>query len=164
MAIIYDNGRVWDFSFMNKTLVMRKNLFQLPKSKDYFGYSDENGILYFIHSDAEKSITKYHKSFSNQGHKIVGKSKRKEVPGHFVYGYTYGVLLGKSFWAFGRYKRCQPWCTKTGILFIDQVATDFFGGHCGIIKKGLERSWDFLVRTVWLHLFLCLHEYILTGK
>ena len=113
MAIIYDNGRVWDFSFMNKTLVMRKNLFQLPKSKDYFGYSDENGILYFIHSDAEKSITKYHKSFSNQGHKIVTKSKRKEVPGHdpsdLVYGYYYGALLGKSFWAFGRYERSQSY-------------------------------------------------------
>ena len=111
MAIIYDNGRVWDFSFMNKTLVMRNHLLQLPKSKDYFGYSDENGILYFIHSDAEKSITKYHKSFSNLGHKTVSKSKRKKGPGHLtpdlVYGYTYGVLLGKSFWAFGKYERSQ---------------------------------------------------------
>ena len=25
-------------------------------------------------------------------------------------------------------------------------------------------SWDFLVGTVWLHLFLCLYEYISTGK
>jgi hypothetical protein len=29
---------------------------------------------------------------------------------------------------------------------------------------GLGLSWDILVSTVWLHLFLCLHEYILTGK
>jgi hypothetical protein len=29
---------------------------------------------------------------------------------------------------------------------------------------GLGWSWDILVSTVWLHLFLCLHEYILTGK
>ena len=69
---------------MNKTLVMRNHLFQLPKSEDYFGYSDENGIIYFIHSDAEKSITKYHKSFSNLGHKTVAKSKRKEGPGHLT--------------------------------------------------------------------------------
>ena len=113
MAIIYDNGRIWDFSFLNKTLVMRNYLFQLPKSEYYFGYSDENGILYFIHSDAEKSITKYHKSFSNLGHKTVAKSKRKEGPGHLspdlVYGYYYGALLGKSFWAFGRYERSQSY-------------------------------------------------------
>ena len=82
MAVIYDNGRILDFSFMNKTLVVRKQLFQLPKSEDYFGYSDENGVLYFIHSDAEKSITKYHKSFSKMGHKIVANSKRKEGPGY----------------------------------------------------------------------------------
>jgi hypothetical protein len=107
MAIIYDNGKVWNFSFMNKTLVMRNHLFQLPKSMDYFGYSDENGILYFIHSDAEKSITKYHKSFSKLGHKTVANSKRKEGPGYLfpyhVYGYHYGALLGKIFWAFGKY-------------------------------------------------------------
>ena len=111
IAIICDNGRVWNFSFMNKTLAIRNHLLQLPKSEDYFGYSDENGILYFIHSDAEKSITKYHKSFSNLGHKTVAKSKRKEGPGllspNLVYGYSYGVLLGKSFWAFGKYERSQ---------------------------------------------------------
>ena len=94
---------------MKKTLVMRNHLFQLPKSKDYFGYSDDNGILYFIHSDAEKSITKYHKTFSKLGHKTVANSKRKESLSHLfpddVYGYHYGVLLGKIFWTFGKYER-----------------------------------------------------------
>ena len=85
---------------------MRNHLFQLPKSKDYFGYSDENGILYFIHSDTEKSITKYHKSFSKMGHKTVAHSKRKQGPGQHVYEYLYGVLLGKIFLAFGlKYER-----------------------------------------------------------
>ena len=84
---------------------MRNHLFKLPKSEDYFGYSDENGILYFIHSDTEKSITKYHKSFSKMGHKTVAHSKRKKGPGLQVYGYHYGVLLGKIFWAFGKYER-----------------------------------------------------------
>ena len=49
---------------------------------------------------------------------------------------------------------------ETGtLIFIDQVAADFFGYYCRIIKQGLGMSWDFLVGTVWLHLFLCLHEY-----
>ena len=109
MAIIYDNGRVWDFYFMNKTPVMRNHLFQLPKSDDYYGYSDENGILYFNHSDAEKSITKYHKSFSKLGHKTVANSKRKEGFSDHVYGYNYGVLLKNTFWTFGKYERSHQW-------------------------------------------------------
>ena len=86
---------------------MRNHLFKLPKSEYYFGYSDENGILYFINSDAEKSITKYHKSFGKMGHKTVAQSKRKEDPGlcDCVYGYYFGVLLGKTFWAFGKYEK-----------------------------------------------------------
>ena len=88
---------------------MRNYLFQLPKSEYYFGYSDENGILYFIHNRAEKSITKYHKSFSKLGYKTVANSKRKEGPGQDlqdqIYEYHYGVLLGKIFWAFGKYER-----------------------------------------------------------
>ena len=50
------------------------------------------------------------------------------------------------------------------ILFIDRVAADFFELVCRIVKKGLGSSWDLLVGTVWLHLFLCLHEYISTEK
>ena len=50
------------------------------------------------------------------------------------------------------------------ILFKDRVAADFLVRSMEFHNIGLGRSWDFLVGTVWLHLFLCLHEYILTGK
>ena len=54
---------------------------------------------------------------------------------------------------------------ETGmILFIDRVAADFLVRSMEFHNIGLGRSWDFLVGTVWLHLFLCLHEYIFTGK
>ena len=52
---------------------------KLPKSEQYFGYSDEKGVVYFIHSDTEKFITKYHKSFNNKGHIVVEKSKRSKA-------------------------------------------------------------------------------------
>ena len=52
---------------------------KLPKSEQYFGYSDDHGVIYFIHSDTEKFITKYHKSFNNKGHIVVGKSKRSKA-------------------------------------------------------------------------------------
>ena len=47
------------------------------------------------------------------------------------------------------------------LLFIDQVAADFFGQYYRIIKNK-NVLWDFLVSTVQLHLFLCLHKYIST--
>ena len=83
---------------------------KLPKSEQYFGYSDDHGVIYFIHSDTEKFITKYHKSFNNKGHIIVQKSKRSkalmkeiELSGlHFQY--SFGVLMGNRFWTFGGYE------------------------------------------------------------
>ena len=83
---------------------------KLPKSKQYFGYSNENGVLYFIHSNVgnEKFITKFHKSFKNRGHMIVPKSKRsntlmKEILSEVSeqFQYRHGVLMGNFFWTFG---------------------------------------------------------------
>ena len=52
---------------------------KLSKSEQYFGYSDENGVLYFIHSDTGKGITKFHKSFNKKGHIAANKSKRSKA-------------------------------------------------------------------------------------
>ena len=107
--MIFDDGLVYDFSVKDKSLHNMNFLMKLPKSEQYFGYSDDNGVIYFIHSDTEKFITKYHKSFNKKGHITVQKSKRskalmKEIgsPG-LKYQYSYGVLLGNRFWTFGGY-------------------------------------------------------------
>ena len=50
------------------------------------------------------------------------------------------------------------------ILFKDRVAADFLVRSMETQNIGLGWSWDILFGTVWLHLFICLHEYILTGK
>ena len=50
------------------------------------------------------------------------------------------------------------------ILLKDRVAADFLVRSMESHNIGLGWFWDILVGTVWLHLFLCLHEYILTGK
>ena len=52
---------------------------KLPKSKTHFVYSDQNGVIYFIHSDATKSITKFHNSLNNKGHITVNTSKRSKA-------------------------------------------------------------------------------------
>ena len=110
LAMIFDDGLVYDFVVKEKYLQDVNQLMKLPKSKEYFGYSDENGVIYFIHSDEAKKITKYHKSFSNKGHITLNKSKRpKALIGEYSHGvqgsqYSHGVLLGNRFWTFGRYK------------------------------------------------------------
>ena len=109
--MIFDDGQVYDFSVKDKTLQDGNPLMKLPKSKQYFGYSDENGVLYFIHSDVgnEKLITKFHKAFNNRGHMAVPKSKRsndllKEIDRERrQYQYRHGVLMGHRFWTFGGY-------------------------------------------------------------
>ena len=105
--MIFDDGLVYDFVVKDKCLQDINQLMKLPKSKEYFGYSDENGVIYFVHSDEKKKITKYHKSFNNKGHITVSKSKRpKDLIGKESQGfqYSHGVLLGNRFWTFGRYK------------------------------------------------------------
>ena len=74
-AVIFDDGKVYHFS-MNETVPQARGvLLHLPKSKGYFCYSDDKGILYFIHSDIRKSITQFHKKLNRKGHKIIQGSK-----------------------------------------------------------------------------------------
>ena len=98
-------------------------MLKLPKSEQYFGYSDDHGVIYFIHSDTEKFITKYHKSFNNKGHITVQKSKRskalmKEI-GHrgLQFQYNCGVLMGNSFWTFGGFQNIPQNIKQTGPQF-----------------------------------------------
>ena len=86
---------------------------KLPKSEQYFGYSDDHGVIYFIHSDTEKFITKYHKSFNNKGHITVQKSKRSKAlmkemgSSGLQFQYCFGVLMGNRFWTFGGYENIK---------------------------------------------------------
>ena len=88
----------------------------------------------------------------------------------FCYSTTYLVYYVLQT-GLGRIKKfskeltSNPRLQRTGmILFKDRVAADFLVRSKEFPNIGLGWSWDFLVGTVWLHLFLCLYEYILTGK
>ena len=74
LVLIYDEGTVWHFSLNGTLPWAQEKLLKLPKSKGYYGYSDDKGIIYFIHSDIKKLITKFHKQLNNEGHKTVPKS------------------------------------------------------------------------------------------
>ena len=47
--MIYDDGLVYDVSVTDESLQDINLLMKLPKSEQYFGYSDEKGVVYFIH-------------------------------------------------------------------------------------------------------------------
>ena len=111
--LIFDDGLVYDVSVTAGSLQDTNLLLKLPKSEQYFGYSDDHGVIYFIHSDTEKIITKYHKSFNNKGHITVQNSKRskalmKEIvlPG-LQFQYNFGVLMGNRFWTFGGFQKIK---------------------------------------------------------
>ena len=108
--MIFDEGLVYDVSVTAGSLQDINRLMKLPKSERYFGYSDDNGVIYFIHSDTEKFITKYHKSFSDKGHATVQKSKRSKALMNYIerFQYIHGVLMGNRFWTFGGYEDIQP--------------------------------------------------------
>ena len=102
LALIFDEGNVWHFSINREGPKVKEMLLTLPKSMDYFGYSDDKGILYFFHSDERKPITKFHKSLSKEGHKTIDKSKRNDM---VDLEYGNGLLIGIWFWAFGRFSQ-----------------------------------------------------------
>ena len=100
LALIFDEGNVLHFSINREGPKVKEMLLKLPKSINYFGYSDDKGILYFFHSDGRKPITKFHKSLNKEGHKTIDKSKRNDME-NMEYGN--GLLIGIWFWAFGSF-------------------------------------------------------------
>jgi hypothetical protein len=108
--MIFDEGLVYDVSVTAGSLQDINRLMKLPKSERYFGYSDDNGVIYFIHSGTKKFITKYHKSFNDKGHLTVQKSKRSKALMNDIerFQYIHGVLMGNRFWTFGGYENIIP--------------------------------------------------------
>ena len=109
LALIFDEGYVWHFSINREGPKVKEMLLRLPKSRYYFGYSDDKGILYFFHSDERKPITKFHRSLSKEGHKTIKKSKRNDIEDM---EYANGLLIGVWFWEYGLFSQ---------LLFLDVV-------------------------------------------
>ena len=75
LAIVLENGSVWDVSFDDKFMAIKKKLLiQLPKSKPYFPFSTNFKVLNFVRNDLRKDIVQYHEKLNKQGHMTIGKS------------------------------------------------------------------------------------------
>ena len=57
LAIVLNNGSVWDISFDDKFMLIKKKLLiQLPKSNPYFPFSTNFKVLNFVRNDLGKDI------------------------------------------------------------------------------------------------------------
>ena len=97
LALIYDEGTVWHFTMNTTTPIAQKKLLQLPKSDGYFGYSDDKGMVYFIHSNIKKPITQFHKALNNKGYKTIPNSGFGSGLFKESLDYSKGTLLGIGY-------------------------------------------------------------------
>ena len=76
LAIVLVNGSVWDISFDDKFMAIKKKLLiQLPKSKPYFSFSSNLKVLSFVRNDLNTKIIQ----LNNQGHMTIPGTKIQQT-------------------------------------------------------------------------------------
>ena len=116
LAIVLVNGSVWDISFDDKFMAIKKKLLiQLPKSKPYFSFSSNLKVLNFVRNDLSTKIIQ----LNNQGHmtipasngiKLIDDAKTEmyatawssPVGSQLELGLWFrkGIQIGNIFWVF----------------------------------------------------------------
>ena len=126
LAIVLVNGSVWDISFDDKFMAIKKKLLiQLPYKKytTYLPFSTNLKVLNFVRNDLKRDIIQYHKKLNKQGHMTIGKSSLPKKltdniaetnqgflrTGGFrknsiLVTYKDGVQVGNMFWVFNASK------------------------------------------------------------
>ena len=128
LAIVLSNGSVWDISFDDKFMAIKKKLLiQLPYKKytTYLPFSTNLKVLNFVRNDLKRDIIQYHKKLNKQGHMTIGKSslpiKTSDIIGtdqgflelgelwknsmeSILMTYKDGVQVGNMFWVFNASK------------------------------------------------------------
>ena len=149
LAIVLANGSVWDITFDNKFMAIKKKLLiQLPYKKytTYFPFSTNFKVLNFVRNDLGRDIIQYHKKLNKQGHMTIGKSLfptiHTEVIGtggswknnvnNLLVKYIDGIQVGNMFWVFnaviGKHVLCTVVC-KIVHKFSFLVHEWQFSGH-----------------------------------
>ena len=104
LAIVFQDGSVYDLSLEENISKSKKWILKLPKKAQYHGYSDEKGIIYFLDGDLNSPLIRYHKAINNQGHNTISikTGKQKKISNH-TNGATFisSVLVADKFWLFG---------------------------------------------------------------
>ena len=153
LAIVLDNGSVWDISFDDKFMAIKKKLLiQLPYKKytTYLPFSTNLKVLNFVRNDLGTDIIQYHKKLNKQGHMTIGKSLFPTTPptihtdvigtggswknnvNNLLVKYIDGIQVGNMFWVFnaviGKHVLCTVVC-KIVHKFSFLVHEWQFSGH-----------------------------------
>ena len=135
LAIVLDNGSVWDISFDDKFMAMKKKLLiQLPYKKytTYLPFSTNLKVLNFVRNDLGRDIIQYHKKLNKQGHMTIGKSLFPTIRYQLLVKYIDGIQVGNMFWVFnaviGKHVLCTLVC-KIVHKFSFLVHEWQFSGH-----------------------------------
>ena len=135
LAIVLDNGSVWDISFDDKFMAMKKKLLiQLPYKKytTYLPFSTNLKVLNFVRNDLGRDIIQYHKKLNKQGHMTIGKSLFPTIRYQLLVKYIDGIQVGNMFWVFnaviGKHVLCTLVC-KIVHKFSFLVQEWQFSGH-----------------------------------
>lgn len=98
LAVIFEDGAVYDWSLHSDKSPSRGKMIKLPKSSKYHGYSDDKGILYFIDGEIRRPATKVHPSLNDLGHlQVPFKPVYDQQPG-MEESFDYAVSVGHYFW------------------------------------------------------------------
>ena len=115
LALVMENGSVWDIRSNNQFKTIEKNLLiQLPKSRNYHTFSTNNQVLNFVKEDISSNIIQYRKSPNNQNHIKIKKSsvqfkdkinagfldfsESNDVNLYYGLSFRYGIQVGSTFW------------------------------------------------------------------
>ena len=108
LAIVLENGSVWDVSFDDKFMAIKKKLLiQLPKSKPYFPFSTNFKVLNFVRNDLSTKIIQ----LNNQGHMTIPASNGIKLIESATWSspkwwlelglkFRKGIQIGNIFWVF----------------------------------------------------------------
>ena len=101
IAVIYNDGSVYDVSLEESISPSRNLLLELPKEEDIKGrryaYQDHIGTLYFISSTISRPIIQYYYGFGA----IATLSSHKFKDLDFKFRLDLGTQVGNKFWLFG---------------------------------------------------------------
>ena len=112
LAMVSKNGTVWDISLTENSSPSKRYLFKLPQSCTYHGYSDGQGILYFIDGQLRKKLIQYHSSFSKKGHKTV--VKKIIINNERLYCYSYNwQSISLDYWDTPYHDICSQCYTQS---------------------------------------------------
>ena len=120
LALVLQNGSVWDIKFRDNFMSFeRKLLIQLPKSRPYHAFLTDLKTLNFVKNDLSLDIIQYHKNSRKQHSKVPRSSvtfKSEGFDQNYGKGEVYfqhGIQVGNKFWMLQAYMNGE--FGKTGI-------------------------------------------------